>query len=147
MSGILGAVRTLGANAANVWRSQCDPCVDEESAVGCPLFRQIGVNAEQWNQLEPLLVAFRQASQTILVDVDRKRAEMYALLAAPNVDRRAIAAKQGEILAGQRRMQDLFIEQLLAEKRLLSAEQQEAYFDLLSRRSGATRPRSDDMEQ
>jgi Spy/CpxP family protein refolding chaperone len=147
LSGIVGAVRNLGAEAVHAWRHQCDPWDDEESAVGCPLFQQIGVSPEQWKQLEPLLAAFRQASQAILVDVDRKRAEMYALLAAPDADRRAIAAKQEEILAGQRRMQDLSIEQLLAEKRLLSAEQQQAYCDLLRRRSGASRSRSDDMEQ
>ena len=65
----------------------------------------------------------------------------------PNVDRRAIAAKQEEILASQRRMQDLSIEQLLAEKRFLTRRQQVVYFDLLNRRSGARRSRSDDMEQ
>lgn len=146
MSGILGAVRNLGAKAAYAWRHQCDPWDDEESAVGCPLFRQIGVSPEQWKQLEPVMVAFRQESQAILVDVDRKRAEMYALLASPNVDRRAIAAKQEEILSGQRRMQDLSIEQLLAEKRFLTRRQQEAYFDLLSQRSGSRRSRSDDTE-
>jgi len=140
-------VRNLGANAANVWRNQCDPCVDEESAVGCPLFRQIGVSPEQWNRLQPLLREFGQASEAIRMDVDRKCAEVYALLVAPDVDRRAIAARQEEILAGQRRMQDLSIEQLLAEKRFLTRRQQVVYFDLLNRRSGARRSRSDDMEQ
>jgi Spy/CpxP family protein refolding chaperone len=140
-------MRNLGVTAVKVWRRQYDPCFDEESVTGCPLFRQIGASPEQWNRLQPLLREFGQASEPIRMDVDRKCAEVYALLVAPDVDRRAIAARQEEILAGQRRMQDLSIEQLLAEKRLLGAEQQEAYFDLLSLRTGTRRSRSDDMEQ
>ena len=146
MSKIVDAVRSLGAKAAYARRDQCGHWDGQEGAVGCPLFRQVGVSWEQWEQLRPLLVAFRQASQAILVDMDRKRAEIYDLLVAPNVDRRAVAAKQEEILAGHRRMQDLSIEQLLAEKCLLTVRQQKAYFDLLRHRGEVSQRSSDDIE-
>jgi Spy/CpxP family protein refolding chaperone len=64
---------------------------------------------------------------------------MIDLIAAAQPDRQAIAAKQEEILAGQRKMQELVIGQLLAEKQVLTPQQQKELFDLLrqgSERSG-----------
>jgi Spy/CpxP family protein refolding chaperone len=82
------------------------------------------------------LAEFRKASQAVCADVMRKRGEMIDLLASPQPDREDIAAKQEEILAGQRKMQQLVIEHLLAEKEVLTPEQQRELFDLLRRRSG-----------
>jgi Spy/CpxP family protein refolding chaperone len=45
------------------------------------------------------------------------------LLTIPEADEAAIREKQEEILAGQRRMQNLVIDHLLKEKELLSPEQ------------------------
>jgi len=79
-------------------------------------------------------------------EVNRLRGEMIDLVAAPDPDTDAIRAKQEEILAGHRRMQDLSIEQLLAEKCLLTVRQQKAYFDLLRHRGEVSQRSSDDIE-
>lgn len=72
------------------------------------------------------------------MDVNRSREKLIELLAAPQVDRAAIAAKQGEIHAGQRKMQSLVIEHLLDQKKALNAKHQEALFRMLRRRSRST---------
>jgi methylase of polypeptide subunit release factors len=89
--------------------------------------------------LEPRLAQFRQTSQAVCQETQRKRAELIDLVAA-GTDRTQIAAKQEEILAGQRRMQGFVIEQLLAEKEVLTGEQQKELFDMIRRHSGCTGP-------
>jgi Spy/CpxP family protein refolding chaperone len=104
--------------------------------IWCPLHRKLGASEQQWKQIEPKLVAFRKSSQSVCEEVNRKRQEMIDLVASANPDPHAIAAKQEEILAGQRKMQALVIEQLLAEKQVLTPPQQKELFDLLRQRSG-----------
>jgi Spy/CpxP family protein refolding chaperone len=58
---------------------------------------------------------------------------MLQLVASAEPDGQAIAAKQEEILAGQRQMQRLVIGRLLAEKEVLTPGQQEAFFGLMRR--------------
>jgi Spy/CpxP family protein refolding chaperone len=104
--------------------------------IWCPLHRKLGTDQQQWQQLEPTLAEFRDSSQAVCAEVNQKRKEMIDLIAAPQPDRQAIAAKQDEILAGQRRMQELVINHLLAEKEVLTPGQQKDLFDLLRGRSG-----------
>jgi len=110
-----------------------------EGAVRCPLYRSLAVTDEQRQQLEPRLAQFRQAAQAVCLETQRKRAELIDLVAA-GTDRTQIAAKQEEILAGQRRMQGLVIEQLLAEKEVLTVEQQKELFDMIRQQSGCMGP-------
>lgn len=111
-----------------------------DGEVWCPLHRQLNVTTEQWQQIEPHLAEFRQESQALRADMNRMRAEFLDLVAAEQPDRQAIAAKQEEIRAGQRRMQELVVEQLLAEKEILTVEQQRELFDMIRRRSGCIGP-------
>ncbi|MCL5280719.1 MAG: periplasmic heavy metal sensor, partial [Planctomycetes bacterium] len=135
---------------AGVWAAQtvaghwpawegCGPN-NGSGAVWCPLHRKLNVTEEQWQRLEPRLAQFRQASQAVCQETQRKRAELIDLVAAAGTDRTAIAARQEEILAGQRRMQGLVIEQLLAEKEVLTVEQQRELFDMIRRHSGCVGP-------
>jgi Spy/CpxP family protein refolding chaperone len=107
--------------------------------VWCPLHRELGVTNEQWQRLEPRLAQFHQTAQAVCRQTQAKRAELVDLIAA-GTDRTAIAARQEEILAGQRRMQELVIEQLRAEKEVLTAEQQRKLFDMIRAHSGCTGP-------
>jgi Spy/CpxP family protein refolding chaperone len=119
------------------WATQ-DRCGHGDGSGGawCPLHRRLNVTDEQWQRLEPRIAQFRRDSQALCQEITRKRGELIDLVASPQADRQAIAARQEEILAGQRRMQQLVIEHLLAEKEVLTAEQQKDLFNLLRRRSG-----------
>ena len=105
------------------------------SEVQCPLHQRLGTDREQWQRIEPVVTALRNESQAVCREVTRVRRELLDLLAAPEPDMQKIAAKQEEILAGQRRMQELVIRHILAEKQLLTPEQSRELFDLLRQRS------------
>jgi len=105
-------------------------------AVWCPLHRKLGATDAQWREIEPRLVEFKKSARAVCAEVNRARGEMIDLIAAPEADREAIRAKQGEIVAGQRRMQELVINHLLSEKKTLTPEQQKQLFEMLRRRSG-----------
>ena len=112
-------------------------CGREEARerVGCPMYRRLDVTDEQRQRLEPRLTEFRRKAQAICQEVTRLRGELIDLIAAAEPDRKAIAAKQEQIGASQQRMQQLVVERLLAEKRVLTAQQQQQWFDMLQRRS------------
>jgi Spy/CpxP family protein refolding chaperone len=116
------------------------PCVPGDSqTVWCPLHRELNVTAEQWKEIEPRLRAFRTSADEICGKISGLRAGIIDELASPSPDLQAIKAKQEEIRAGQRRMQGLVIEQLMSERKVLTAEQQQRLFDMLRSRMGCDR--------
>jgi Spy/CpxP family protein refolding chaperone len=107
-----------------------------EPVVWCPLHRELGVTQEQWSEIEPRLRAFQADAGEIRQQIDAIRMEVIDLIAAEEPDLDAIFAKQDEILATKRQMQRLVVEHLLAEKRVLTPEQQRQLFAMLRDRSG-----------
>ncbi len=104
--------------------------------VWSPLHRQLNVTDEQWRAIEPQLTDFQKAARGVSEDVNRHRAELLDLIAAAEPDREALHAKQDDILAGQRRMQELVIDHLLSQKDVLTPVQQRELFDMMRRRTG-----------
>ena len=119
-------------------------CQSTNSAsVWCPLHRELKVSADQWKEIEPRLRTFRASADEICRQIGELRSEIIDQLATPNPDLGVIKAKQGEILAGQRKMQGLVIDQLMTEKKVLTAEQQQRLFEML--RSGTASDRGGPM--
>ena len=120
--------------------SQEKPCEPGDIAsVWCPLHRELNVSADQWKEIEPRLRAFRASADEICRQISELRRGIIDQLATPNPDLDAIKAKQGEILAGQRKMQGLVIDHLLAEKKVLRVEQQQRLFEMLRSGTGCDR--------
>jgi len=139
---LIAASIALNLAFVGVWLAHAIPAgMGKEHApattgrIWCPLHAQLKVSDAQWEQIEPRLKAFRESAQAVCQQVSKLRLEMVDLIAAPNADREAVAAKQEEIQAGQRQMQALVIEHLLAEKENLTAEQQERLFALIREQS------------
>jgi Spy/CpxP family protein refolding chaperone len=126
--------------AVHAARSHWPTEANGDSEIWCPLHRRLNVTDAQWQQIEPRIAKFRDRSQTICAELNRLRTELIDLIASDNPDRQAIAAKQEEIRAGQQRMQQLVVEHLLAEKQVLTAEQQKELFDLIRQRSACHGP-------
>jgi hypothetical protein len=115
-------------------------CVPGDSqTVWCPLHRQLNVSADQWKEIEPRLRAFRASADEICRQNNELRRAIIGELAVPNPNLDTIKAKQGQILAGQRKMQGLVIDQLMTEKKVLTAEQQQRFFDMLRSGTGSDR--------
>jgi len=102
-----------------------------DSEVWCPLHRKLNVTDEQWQRIEPHIAEFRRRAQVIHAEMNRSRAELIDLIASDEPDRQAITAKEEKIRAGQQRMQQLVVDHLLAEKQVLTAEQQKKFFELI----------------
>lgn len=111
---------------------------DTDEAIWCPLHRQLGLSRKQWNRIEPCLLRCRAKAQYLRKKMEALRLNMVDLIAASQVDRRAVDAKREEIHAAQAMMQELVIGHLIAEKELLAPGQQKILFDMIrSRCSGA----------
>lgn len=107
------------SDAGGLSRSEID------GAIPSALHREIGVTAEQWRKIEPLILDFREKASIQRQKISALRGQLMDLLTMPNVDETAIREKQEELLAGQRQMQNLVIDHLLKEKAFLSPEQGE----------------------
>jgi Spy/CpxP family protein refolding chaperone len=133
-------ILSVALNSAFVvtWLSHTLPggkCPDHKED-DCPLFRKIGVTEDQVKQIGPRLKEFRERAGEQCHTISRLRRELIDLIAEPDPNRQAIVAKQKEILDGQQKMQELVVEQLLAGKSVLNADQQKAFFELLRTHCG-----------
>jgi len=145
-AGLLLVALSLALNVAfvTVWALHALPSLTPEpgpaaeEGIWCPLHRRLGATETQWRQIAPRLVEFQDAARAVCEDVNRSRAELIDLIAEPEPDLEAIRGKQDEILAGQRRMQGLVIDYLLAEKDALTPEQQRQLFDMLRQQAGCS---------
>jgi len=117
--------------------TSCEP--GNRETVWCPLHRELNCTPEQWEKIEPRLRDFRIAADAICQEIGQCRMQIIDLLADQEPDLSAVKATQESILAGQRRMQTLVVEQLTYEKSVLTSQQQQRLFDLLRSRSGGNR--------
>ncbi|MFZ5432146.1 MAG: Spy/CpxP family protein refolding chaperone [Calditrichota bacterium] len=115
---------------------------EPETCEECPLHQLLETSESQRQAIEPLQARFRDSSQMLCGQLCRQRAELIDLIAADSADFVAIHSKQDEIFSRQRRMEDLVVEQLLAEKRLLSPDQREKLFGMIRSRCNCLEHRS-----
>jgi len=116
---------------------RCEP--GDSATIWCPLHRELNVRAGQWTEIEPRLRAFRASADEVCRQISELRRGILDELASANPGLDAIKAKQAEILAGQRKMQGLVIDQLMAEKKVLTTEQQQQLFEMLRRGTSGDR--------
>ena len=109
---------------------------ERDEVVSCPLHQRLGATEAQWREIEPRVLKFQESARSACAEASHARGELIDLIAAPAPNREAIAAKQEEIVASQRRMQDLVVNLLLNEKGVLTEEQQGQLFRLLRQQSG-----------
>lgn len=102
-----------------------------DGPVWSPLHRELNVTDEQWQQIEPRIVDYHGKFKIACVHISGLRTELIDLIAAGSLDSEALADKQEQILARKRQMQQLFVEHLLAEKEILTTEQQNELFEML----------------
>lgn len=133
-------VAFISAWAVHAVRQRCHPGDTEQAQARQPLHRRLNLTDEQQRQIEARLADFQRRTESVCADMNDLRSELIDLLAADSPDRRAIAAKQEQIRAGQRQMQDLVVDHLLAQKEILTPDQQEKLFDLIRQRNACQGP-------
>ena len=113
---------------------------DQTTGVWCPLHRELGVDGQQWREIEPRLKEFQASAGELCQHIGRLRSEVIELIASEEPDLAAIRAKQDEILASKRKVQQLVLECLLTEKETLTVDQQRRLFEMLRNRTGCSGP-------
>ena len=102
-----------------------------QQGIWCPLHRELAVTGQQWTQIEPRLREFQAAVGQLTQQVKSLRSEVIDLIAADEPDSEAIRGKQDEILATKRKIQGLVVAHLMAEKEILTPDQQTQLFEML----------------
>ena len=105
-----------------------------------PLHQRLGVTTQQWKAIEPQFVTFQQASRDECQEIQRLRLALIAQLSAPTVDQRALKSTQYALQAHQQELQRLIVTQLLAEKAVLTPEQQGELFQLIRQQTRCMTP-------
>ncbi|MEF8787449.1 MAG: periplasmic heavy metal sensor [Planctomycetota bacterium] len=131
------AVRQFGGGGCIARRP---PPEGHNEEIWSPLHRELGVTEEQWEEIEPRLREFQRKLQTRHRRIQKVRKGMLEVLSAPEVDRKAIEKQQKKVLRAFRKTQDLMLEHILTERKLLTPEQQERLFRMLRRRMQAAGP-------
>lgn len=126
----------VGVWVAHAWPARPADQPQPESAIWCPLHRALQVSPRQWAEIEPRLREFQAAVGELCSQTDVLRSEVIDLIAAEVPDLDAIQAKQEEILTTKRQIQRLVVEHLLAEREVLTPEQQRQLFTMLRERTG-----------
>ncbi len=123
---------------ANAWPISVSREPSEQSAIWCPLHRELEVTPGQWAEIEPRLREFQKSVGELSQQVDRARSEVIEMVAAEQPDLEAIRTKQDEILTTKRAIQSRVVEHLLAEKGILSEDQQARLFEMFRHRTGCS---------
>jgi Spy/CpxP family protein refolding chaperone len=123
-----GALRQRSESAAGCGM------MGQANGASCGLHQELGVSDQQWREIAPRLAEFRERADTISHDSAMLRLDLLNLLSADSPDQKAIQAKQDEIAANQRRMQEEIVAHLLREKQTLTAEQERKLFGLMRER-------------
>jgi hypothetical protein len=105
--------------------------VKADNLIWCPLHQKLGISEGQWRQIEPLLTAFQAKAREQRQKIMGLRMQMIDLIKSPQVSHEAIRAKKNEIRSAQDNMKAMVIEYLLAEKEILSKEQQVKFFEMI----------------
>jgi len=113
---------------------------EQETSVWCPLHRELGVDRQQWQEIEPRLREFQASAGELRQRVGQLRSEVIELIASEEPDLAAIRAKQDEILASKRKIQQLVVSHLLTERETLTVDQQKQLFEMLRNRTGCSGP-------
>jgi Spy/CpxP family protein refolding chaperone len=136
---VLALLGSLSLNAAFIvaWAAPAlhakrpeEPC-GKGDGVGCPLYRQLEVSADQWKEIEPRLKAYQERTRGHCLCIHRAKNDLIDLVAADGTERAALEAKQKEILASHQKMQAELVDHLVAEKKVLSPAQQARLFGML----------------
>lgn len=121
-------------------RGRPDGLAEKQYESWCPLQRKLGITEEQWKKIEPDLRSFRREVRDRRQNMQKLSDEMVDILQAPEVDKERMKSQQEKILRAHRKMQDLVLDHILNQKRILTSEQKEKLFELLRNRMGNHAP-------
>ncbi len=107
-----------------------------EQETWSPLHKKLGVSEEQWEKIEPKMKEFREKIRKQRSKMQDLRLGMLDILSASRVDKEAMQKQQEKIFRAKRSMQDIVLNHILQEKKLLTENQTKEMFNMLRNRMG-----------
>lgn len=89
----------------------------------CPMQKTLDITDSQWNVLKPGVETYRRMVDSLQHEIVTAREAMLTELAATPTDTASISAYRDRILAGQRKMQEQVIANVLEQKAVLTPGQ------------------------
>lgn len=102
--------------------------------VWCNLHRELDVSQEQWEKLEPVMRRFQENAARQRKRIRALRANIFASLQKDDVKREKIQDLQRRLRKAQAKMQDLVLDHILQEKKVLTKRQTQQFMELLDNR-------------
>jgi len=124
----------LGSATYHWHRERKQQCSADSAASERAPYEGLQLTAEQRRQMDRLRADLHERMETFGTEMRRLRNAFLKLLNSPEPDPQAINQKLSEMGHIQSQIQRVVAEHLLAEKRLLSADQQSKYLEMLKRR-------------
>lgn len=93
------------------------------------MMESVGVTDAQWEKMKDRQHDFHVAMDKSFRESERLQGKLMDLIAAPELDRKAVDETQEQAIEVQRQRMKLMLDQLLADKRDLTPEQQQRLFD------------------
>jgi Spy/CpxP family protein refolding chaperone len=101
----------------------------------CPfLYQKLNLSSEQLARIEPVRDMFHERLGNLGGEIKAKQLELIDLLAARQLDRKAVDAVQERITQLQKKTQDTIISHIVEETGIFSPEQRESFFGLIRER-------------
>jgi len=103
--------------------------VDKADCQKCPLYKTLALSDSQWSVLRPHVEAYRHLADSLLRELSAAREALITELARTPTDTAALTMCRERILNGQRKMQEQVVANVLAQKAVLTPEQQQRFIE------------------
>jgi Spy/CpxP family protein refolding chaperone len=105
--------------------------LENMSCRDCPLHEKLGLTDSQWTVLMPRVKAYRQAVDSIRLEIATSRKALLAELAKTPTDTAALGVCRERIHNLQRKLQDQVVANVLDQKSVLTPEQQRQFIEMV----------------
>ena len=95
---------------------------------------RLGLSEEQIIKMEPLRETLNSRIEEIKTELREERIQFLIYLKEPVPDQEKITAELSKIVSLQTELQKIAVDQMLQEKKILTPEQQEIFFSIISKR-------------
>jgi Spy/CpxP family protein refolding chaperone len=97
----------------------------------CAMQKSLSINDSQWTILKPGIDSFREKTMSLCQETAKNRAELLVELEKTPTDSTAVSTSIDRIASCQKAMQTLMASHILEEKKLLTQDQKQRFFNAL----------------
>jgi Spy/CpxP family protein refolding chaperone len=97
----------------------------------CPMQKALALSDSQWTLLHPKIESIRETTSGLYRELAKNRMALVDELEKTPTDSAALSACRERIISGQKKIQELVVNHILEEKKMLTQEQQRRFFSAI----------------